>query len=69
MQAKDNGAEGIEFDVDFTSDGECVVIHDDTLDRTTNGSGNIHNMTFDEISKFNTSKTPGFIYIYHIYLQ
>ena len=33
------GVRHIELDVDFTSDGHIVVIHDDTVDRTTNGSG------------------------------
>ena len=33
------GARHIELDVDMTSDGHVVVIHDDTVDRTTNGSG------------------------------
>lgn len=33
------GVHHIELDVDFTSDGHIVVIHDDTVDRTTNGSG------------------------------
>lgn len=33
------GACHVELDVDATSDGHIVVIHDDTLDRTTSGSG------------------------------
>jgi glycerophosphoryl diester phosphodiesterase len=33
------GADMIELDVHASADGECVVIHDDTLDRTTNGTG------------------------------
>ncbi len=35
------GAFGIELDVHLTRDGEPVVIHDDTLDRTTDGSGSV----------------------------
>src|SRR5688572_14361899 len=35
----------IELDVDFTSDGHIVVIHDDTVDRTTNGSGPVTSHT------------------------
>lgn len=34
-----NGADGIELDVMFSADQKLVVIHDDTLDRTTNGHG------------------------------
>jgi len=37
--AAEQGAEGIELDVHLTKDGEIVVCHDYTLDRTTNGSG------------------------------
>ena len=33
------GADGIELDVHLSKDGELVVIHDETLDRTTNGHG------------------------------
>ncbi len=37
--ALEMGARHMELDVDFTSDGHIVVIHDNTVDRTTNGSG------------------------------
>ena len=37
--ALEMGARHIELDVDLTSDGHVVVIHDDTVDWTTNGSG------------------------------
>jgi glycerophosphoryl diester phosphodiesterase len=37
--AVDLGVDGIEFDVHVSSDGTWFVIHDDTLDRTTDGSG------------------------------
>ena len=33
------GCRHVELDVDFTSDGDIVVMHDDTVDRTTNGTG------------------------------
>jgi glycerophosphoryl diester phosphodiesterase len=39
------GVRQIELDVDFTSDGHIVVIHDDTVDRTTNGSGPVTSHT------------------------
>lgn len=40
-----------ETDLRITSDGELVLIHDETVDRTTNGHGLIRNMTYSEISK------------------
>lgn len=38
-KAMEAGARWFEFDVDIIGDGSLIVIHDDTLDRTTNGSG------------------------------
>lgn len=43
------GAGGLELDVHMTSDGSIVVIHDDTVDRTTDGSGAIFDMTLREV--------------------
>ncbi len=43
------GADGIEFDVRLTRDGHAVLIHDPTLDRTTNGSGAVHTHTLAEL--------------------
>ena len=43
--------EWVEFDVRLTSDGRCILLHDDTLDRTTNGSGPASRLTFDEIRR------------------
>jgi glycerophosphoryl diester phosphodiesterase len=46
------GAAFAELDVHLTRDGEVVVIHDATLDRTTNGRGAIRDMTLAEIRRF-----------------
>jgi glycerophosphoryl diester phosphodiesterase len=43
------GADYIEQDLQLTADGELVVIHDDTLDRTTDGSGPVGTATLAEI--------------------
>lgn len=43
------GAEGIELDVQLTKDGEVVVIHDHTVDRTTNGTGKVRDYTLKEL--------------------
>ena len=47
--AVEAGAGGLELDVHMTLDGEVVVIHDPTVDRTTNGSGDVAQMTLEEI--------------------
>ncbi|MCL5948158.1 MAG: glycerophosphodiester phosphodiesterase [Actinobacteria bacterium] len=44
------GATGIELDIHATSDGCLVACHDPDVDRTTNGSGKIASMSFDELS-------------------
>lgn len=43
------GAGGLELDVHMTRDGHIVVVHDDTVDRTTEGSGTVREMTLDEV--------------------
>jgi len=43
------GADYLEFDVHLSSDGEVVVIHDPTLDRTTNGSGPVRQKALAEL--------------------
>jgi glycerophosphoryl diester phosphodiesterase len=47
--AVESGAGGLELDVHLTRDGHLVVIHDPTLDRTTNMSGAVAGMTLDEL--------------------
>ena len=47
--ALEQKADAIELDVHLTADGQLAVIHDDTLDRTTSGSGAISALTMDEI--------------------
>lgn len=43
------GADGVELDVGRCATGEIVVIHDATVDRTTNGSGRVSEMPFDQL--------------------
>ncbi len=47
--AIDAGAHMIELDVSLTKDRKLVVIHDDTVDRTTNGSGKVNALSLDEL--------------------
>jgi glycerophosphoryl diester phosphodiesterase len=43
------GADWLEFDVQMTKDGALVVMHDKTVDRTTNGTGDVRNLTLEQI--------------------
>lgn len=52
QQGINEGADGIELDVHLTKDNEVVVIHDDTLDRTTTGTGAVKAYTLDDIRQF-----------------
>jgi len=45
------GAHMIEFDVFLTKDNEMVVIHDETVDRTTNGTGKVSDLTLQQIKE------------------
>ncbi|WP_338777031.1 glycerophosphodiester phosphodiesterase [Metabacillus sp. FJAT-52054] len=49
------GADGIELDVHLSKDHIPVVIHDETLDRTTNGSGFVKDYSADEIVRLDAS--------------
>ena len=51
-KALDMGAKAVEFDVQMTQDGQLVVIHDYTLDRTTSGSGMIMDTDYEDIKEF-----------------
>lgn len=57
-----NGFKYVETDVRFSSDGIPVLLHDRSVNRTSNGSGNVDDMTFDELRKldFGSWKDPFF---------
>src|ERR1700722_107742 len=44
-----NGADFIEVDVRTSSDGKLILSHDGTVNRCTNGQGEVANMTFEEL--------------------
>src|SRR5271165_4928125 len=48
--AVQGGTDAIECDVQLTADGEVVVMHDDTLDATTDGHGPVHAQTLAQLS-------------------
>jgi glycerophosphoryl diester phosphodiesterase len=48
LAAIDEGADGIELDVEITEDGQLIVMHDDTLDRTTDCTGCVSETSFEQ---------------------
>lgn len=62
-QAYYDGADSIELDVSKTKDGKLVVIHDDTVDRTTNGTGAVKNLTLEEVQKLDAGAWKGPLHV------
>jgi glycerophosphoryl diester phosphodiesterase len=50
------GVAAVEIDVQLTKDHELAVIHDDTVDRTTNGAGSVRDFTLAELKKLDAGK-------------
>ena len=48
-----NNYSGLELDIRKTSDSKIVVIHDSTIDRTSNGKGFINKITYKDLKKYN----------------
>lgn len=51
------GFKGVEFDVMLAGDGTPVVIHDETVDRTTDGRGEVPKMSYADLSRLRIGKT------------
>ncbi len=51
--AIESGADGIETDVHLSKDGQVVIIHDEKIDRTSNGIGYVKDYNYEELSTFN----------------
>ena len=62
LEARRLGAHMLEFDVRLTGDGELAVIHDATVDRTTDGSGEVSGFTAGELKRLDAGawKDPRF---------
>ena len=58
--AIDAGADMCELDVQLTRDGMVVVIHDETVDRTTDGTGDVAQMTLEEIKRLDAGNETKF---------
>jgi len=50
-RAEEEGADALELDLRVTRDGYLVVLHDPTVDRTTNGTGPVHELTLAEMRR------------------
>ncbi|MFN2341111.1 MAG: glycerophosphodiester phosphodiesterase [Halanaerobium sp.] len=55
-KAVELGADGVEFDVQLTKDGEVVVIHDELIDRTMSGSGLVKDHTLKELRQMSAGE-------------
>lgn len=56
----------LEMDIRRTADGVLVIMHDESLDRTTNGTGNISDLTFAELSAYQLVDDEGQLTPYRI---
>ncbi|MDY6872884.1 MAG: glycerophosphodiester phosphodiesterase family protein [Chloroflexota bacterium] len=54
--AFEQGADGIELDVMLSKDQQLVVIHDDTVDRTTDGTGRVSDLTLAELKRLDAGE-------------
>ncbi len=59
QKAAELGVDQIEMDIRVTKDGQLVVIHDETVDRTTNGTGKVCDFTLEELRKLDAGIKKG----------
>ena len=55
QKALEAGCEGMEFDVHLTKDGVPVIIHDEKIDRTSDGTGWVKDMTYEKLCRIDFS--------------
>lgn len=55
-QAIQAGCDGIELDVQLALDGTAVIIHDETVDRTTNGAGSVEGFAYSQLRALDAGK-------------
>lgn len=55
QSATELGADVLEMDIHITADGELILMHDETVDRTTDGTGEIETMTLADLKKLDAA--------------
>ena len=60
--AVEQGADVVELDVQLTADGIPVVIHDPTVERTTDGSGLVNSLTLEQVKRLDAGRSFGALY-------
>src|SRR5574340_5259 len=58
-KALEQGADGIELDAKLSADGQVVVIHDQTVDRTTSGQGRVNQLSLEQLRRFDAGSWMG----------
>ena len=56
QKALEEGVDGIENDVQLSKDGHIVIMHDESVDRTTNGKGWVKDLTLAELKELDASE-------------
>ena len=56
QKAVEAGCDEIELDVQLAKDGTVVIIHDEKIDRTTDSSGNVRDVTYEQLRTFDAAK-------------
>jgi glycerophosphoryl diester phosphodiesterase len=60
IQAADKGADAVEFDAKLSVDGQVIILHDQTVNRTTNGKGNAAKLSLAALQKLDAGvQFPG----------
>lgn len=57
-----SGVDYVEVDLRTTQDGQLILCHDETVDRTTNGKGKVRDLTWEAISRLTTKGKDGHAY-------
>ena len=62
--SKKRGLKVVEVDVEYTRDGHAVLLHDPKVDRTSNGTGNIRDLTFAQVRELDFGIKFGYVCLF-----